>query len=300
MATRDTAADVAEINLDVPCASCGYNLRGLAGNGQCPECGASVARSLEIHLNPIMPAQIWWARIVLAGLVTWMVLTPVCLCVVLFMGRSYPNLAFMWMNYPGPKLWAVPIIQPQLASTGSSPLGLLGHICPLLVVLASFLITAPRTRRGGPESFWSLRRLTRWPAVVMAGGLFGVSVATFAAGTSIAQLLVFLAVCLVELPVTVLMYQYLGELARRLDLLETAIELRLCGWVAGAVMLGSAMLLVLGLNPLLTGSIPILLIGFWFAGAIAVGTAIVACTNLLRLMMALWPIAMVRLARRSQ
>jgi hypothetical protein len=31
---------------DVPCISCGYNLRGLSDSGSCPECGTAVARSL--------------------------------------------------------------------------------------------------------------------------------------------------------------------------------------------------------------------------------------------------------------
>jgi len=31
---------------DMPCASCGYNLRTLASDGRCPECGETVARSL--------------------------------------------------------------------------------------------------------------------------------------------------------------------------------------------------------------------------------------------------------------
>jgi hypothetical protein len=161
--------------------------------------------------------------------------------VVLFMGSRYPNVAFMWMNFPGPKLWAVPMAQPHLVGAGSSPLGLIGPVVPLFLVLAMFLMSAPRTRRGGPEPLWSLRRVTRWVGVALAGGLFGVSVATLSAGSDVAGLLVFLAVCLVEMPITVMTYQYLGDLARRMDLQETAVELRLCGWVAGAVMLGSAM-----------------------------------------------------------
>jgi hypothetical protein len=31
---------------DIPCISCGYNLRGLPDSGSCPECGTAVARSL--------------------------------------------------------------------------------------------------------------------------------------------------------------------------------------------------------------------------------------------------------------
>ena len=32
---------------DLPCIHCGYNLRGLATDGRCPECGALIARSIR-------------------------------------------------------------------------------------------------------------------------------------------------------------------------------------------------------------------------------------------------------------
>src|SRR4051794_11063247 len=34
------------IQHDLPCLGCGYNLRGLRGEGQCPECGLPVAESI--------------------------------------------------------------------------------------------------------------------------------------------------------------------------------------------------------------------------------------------------------------
>lgn len=40
-------ADAVEVDRDASCFECGYNLRGLRGDGDCPECGASVAMSLE-------------------------------------------------------------------------------------------------------------------------------------------------------------------------------------------------------------------------------------------------------------
>jgi hypothetical protein len=43
-----TAGDLA--SRDVPCLRCGYNLRGLAPDGACPECGTPVARSLRGNL----------------------------------------------------------------------------------------------------------------------------------------------------------------------------------------------------------------------------------------------------------
>jgi hypothetical protein len=35
---------------DVPCLSCGYNLRGLSDSGRCPECGTPIVRSLMGNL----------------------------------------------------------------------------------------------------------------------------------------------------------------------------------------------------------------------------------------------------------
>ena len=34
------------IEQDVPCAGCGYDLRGLSPEGNCPECGFGIAKSV--------------------------------------------------------------------------------------------------------------------------------------------------------------------------------------------------------------------------------------------------------------
>ncbi|MBT8484759.1 MAG: hypothetical protein KJO43_04205 [Phycisphaerae bacterium] len=44
----DAGATVVDLaTTDVPCRSCGFNLRGLAPDGRCPECGAPVGRSIR-------------------------------------------------------------------------------------------------------------------------------------------------------------------------------------------------------------------------------------------------------------
>jgi hypothetical protein len=45
--TGDVVAD------DVPCATCGYNLRGLRGHGECPECAWFIANSLGTHRRDV-------------------------------------------------------------------------------------------------------------------------------------------------------------------------------------------------------------------------------------------------------
>ena len=39
---------------DLPCVRCGYNLRGLKPEGNCPECGAAISKSLEFALERIL------------------------------------------------------------------------------------------------------------------------------------------------------------------------------------------------------------------------------------------------------
>src|SRR5215831_6110852 len=68
-----------DISTELPCHSCGYDLRAHAQDGSCPECGASVAESRRLAAIPRRPA--WrdsdprWRRRLLAG--TWtLVLLP--------------------------------------------------------------------------------------------------------------------------------------------------------------------------------------------------------------------------------
>jgi hypothetical protein len=44
---------VVEVAEDLPCFRCGYNVRGLAGDGQCPECAAPVGETLRRHAAEI-------------------------------------------------------------------------------------------------------------------------------------------------------------------------------------------------------------------------------------------------------
>src|SRR4051794_27404884 len=40
------------IEIDLPCAGCKYNLRGLTTDGRCPECGAAVLATIYDDLSP--------------------------------------------------------------------------------------------------------------------------------------------------------------------------------------------------------------------------------------------------------
>jgi hypothetical protein len=50
---------------DVPCMKCGYNLRTLAADGKCPECGANVAMSVQEKMRR---ALVRWGRIAEAAI----------------------------------------------------------------------------------------------------------------------------------------------------------------------------------------------------------------------------------------
>lgn len=71
MNTAVDAQDTARIDRDLPCVSCGYNLRTLPESGCCPECSEAVAMTLEAEptgwqLGPVQAlrdaalAMAWW------------------------------------------------------------------------------------------------------------------------------------------------------------------------------------------------------------------------------------------------
>lgn len=56
------------LEVDVTCVQCGYNLRGLASGGTCPECGRDIRESLS--RDRLMFADEQWLRVVTAGVTT--------------------------------------------------------------------------------------------------------------------------------------------------------------------------------------------------------------------------------------
>jgi hypothetical protein len=55
MATVSEAPGISAIEADLPCAICGYNLKGLSPAGTCPECGQAISRTFRFDLTDADP-----------------------------------------------------------------------------------------------------------------------------------------------------------------------------------------------------------------------------------------------------
>lgn len=68
-----------EVDDDLACLDCGYNLRGLSVKGRCPECGVSISLTLTAEINPIADRE-WLARTIIGvRLYTLTILSPLVL-----------------------------------------------------------------------------------------------------------------------------------------------------------------------------------------------------------------------------
>jgi hypothetical protein len=141
------AVPPSNLEIDVPCTRCGYNLRGLGPEGNCPECGAAVAVSIGGQLLRFAdPA--WLNRLKLGtSLKLW-------------------NIVFMILGG---------FVGGVLAAGGGPPaaLGLLGLIGQAIGVTASFAITTQEPRIALQEDPVTLRKVIRVCAIAtfVGGGL---------------------------------------------------------------------------------------------------------------------------------
>ena len=80
-----TLAQVARIGIDVPCISCGYNLRSLPMSGRCPECNSEIDATL--NGGWLMFADPQWLKRLRSGvtLILWTLLAAVVSYIVLAM-----------------------------------------------------------------------------------------------------------------------------------------------------------------------------------------------------------------------
>ena len=131
---------------DLPCVHCGYNLRTLASEGRCPECGHSVMESLRARYLWQSPPS-WVENITTAARV-------LTICIGLLLGLIVP-IAF------------VELIRPPFAEIGMACGAILLVFLPLAII-ASLLGLTERdpNLRHMPEGF-TARRVIRWSLLLI-------------------------------------------------------------------------------------------------------------------------------------
>ncbi len=131
----DGAGRVAQ---DVPCRTCGYNLRGLSPDGQCPECGAAVGRS--IHGDLLRYSDPVWVRHLAAGPL-WMIISVL---------SGIGIAVFNWT-----------ITGSIFQDRAELPLALIGVSVSAVGLVGYWMLTMRDPRRDEKRPIWNIRQMTR-------------------------------------------------------------------------------------------------------------------------------------------
>lgn len=211
--TPAPAADV--LQADMPCMTCGYNLRTQSANGVCPECGTTIRDTLNFpHLKRSPPR--WLTSLV--DSTTVLLLTLPLLTAACFVSRSRDDV-----------IGAVPVA----AAWG-------------LCWFAFWLLTRPEpgatvSRRERARA-WALRAFVTGPCLAFAVPRFGdmynwryAYPRLFAVGDL--GLLVAPALLACALPATFLYYDHLRRAARRLPSRALAWQAAILRWALPLTML---------------------------------------------------------------
>ncbi|MFW6154513.1 MAG: hypothetical protein ACOC95_04770 [Planctomycetota bacterium] len=134
--------DPRELTRTTPCVGCGYDLRGLASDGNCPECGAAVDQSLHGDFLRFAPPA--YVRRLARG-VTWMLWGLLVFVVVRGSSEVLARL-------PGMPYWIM------VAGAITAPLPLLWGL---------WRVTTPDPRRRDAEPTLSARRIVRIVVLVI-------------------------------------------------------------------------------------------------------------------------------------
>ena len=190
----------------VTCLRCGYDLRGLAADGDCPECSLPVARSLnntgELHHAP--PA---WLASITAG-------TGLILGVLLGLFPYYGGVA-------------APLVQTSFEQY---------VVCTTafwsVFAAGAWLLTRPQRgfAAAGPALRWAIRA----SAVILVASI-GLTYLVVTTRWRYWPMLNTAAVLCV-LPLPTLLMLYLGRLARRVPNMRLAWQCRAAGWGAAAAV----------------------------------------------------------------
>jgi hypothetical protein len=213
------------IDLDRPCLACGYNLRGLSPSSVCPECGSSVARSLQGNLLRFSGAE--YLRQLHRGvfLVQASIIIQILATIVVMIG----GVALVWLGGSRPSPSDPVQVAAGMAKFGSSIITLAGW----------WLLSWPDPAILGTETGANARKVVRASVVVY----------TAAAGAGVlldlahvprfnprnAQLTLGLVMALVGLIASVVWFfaamRYLRWLGPRIPNLRVQMRAKLLTWL---------------------------------------------------------------------
>jgi len=249
-------AETSEAEQGPSCHVCGYSRRGLPARGLCPECGEppsppvsfSVSDATAVLTFAKTQADRAWLWCVALGLVLLVVSSFSAARVALLMRAEGASVAAV--NIPAPKVWVASLVQ---RSVGNRPgeWGVAGTLAVLGCLVGVWLVTEPRALRPAGESPVSVRRLARWSAVLLSGGVLGVLLGGFSISYYSSRNMdraLLGSVALAELPANTMLYMYLRQLARRLGDRRAGALFDLCALLVPAAIAGGAALLVLNVT----------------------------------------------------
>lgn len=216
-----------EIRDNLACVHCGYNLRGLQTDQQCPECGGSIVDSLRGHLLKFADPD-WLNKLRFgASLKLW-------------------NLAISFLIGFGTVLLPA-------AGFGQPPVALVSLLGGVLGLWASFAITTQEPRISLQEDTVTLRKMVR---VCAAGGFAGgiVQLVNPPAGFSVVVGILAAVLALSGIVAMVGELVYFGRFALRIPDEKLARSTRKLLWAYSIVLFGGV---VIGALAVFRGALPI-------------------------------------------
>ncbi len=138
------------IDHDLPCRQCGYNLRGMAADKLCPECGTEVGRSLLG--DQLRYSEPRWVRKLARGL-RWIFISVIMLLLMIASGM----LMLPIMIFLGDQFGLIPFFM--------AALGLLMFVCPVCYLLGVWFLTSREPLVIEPSEL-NVRSILRWSVVL--------------------------------------------------------------------------------------------------------------------------------------
>jgi hypothetical protein len=234
------------------CLSCGYDLRAAAAGEKCPECGFAVADSVAGHARTAGR----WAWKVRLGLLLLLSTMPLLMpCALTYSELASAGLPLTLLNFPGPKAWGGPLVRFGSDYIESGVLIAIGAGI-IINTLGVWLVAAPGRTPG--ERPLSMRRWLRVYIMAAVPCVWSLMMPWFMSLPADDRYHAMIAVVLIELPATVMLYLYLGRVARN-ELRDPALAKRAArlAWLAaglqalaavalsGIIEIGAAMATVL-------------------------------------------------------